>query len=58
MSEQITISAVVTTDLKRQLEQWATQEDRTVSATLRQILAQEAKRRAAQIGTRQQVATH
>ncbi|GAB4446304.1 MAG: hypothetical protein Kow0031_28950 [Anaerolineae bacterium] len=45
MNQPVTISAVVTTDLKRLLEEWAKQEDRTVSATLRQILAQEATRR-------------
>ena len=43
--QSITISAVVTRELKQLLESWAAQEDRTISATLRQILMQEAARR-------------
>ena len=48
MSEPITISFVGTTDLKALLEQWAAQDDRSVSYVMRQILAQEAQRRKAQ----------
>lgn len=51
--EQITFSAVLTVDLKRQLEQWAKDSDRTVSAELRQILTQEANRRQRQPSRRQ-----
>lgn len=46
MEQTVTFSAVITSALKRQLEQWAKDSDRTVSAELRQILAQEARRRA------------
>ncbi len=45
MSKPATISFVGTTDLKALLEQWAKDEDRTISATLRRILEAEAKRR-------------
>ena len=45
MNQPITISFVGTTDIKSLLEQWAKQEDRTVSATLRRILENEAHRR-------------
>lgn len=45
MNEPATISFVGTAELKRLLEQWAKQEDRTVSATLRRILESEAQRR-------------
>ncbi len=45
MEQTITFSAVITAALKRQLEQWAKDSDRTVSAELRRILAQEAERR-------------
>jgi len=48
MNDPIILSAVVTTHLKQQLEQWAKEEDRSISATLRQILAREARRRASQ----------
>ena len=46
MSEPITVSFVATIELKRLLEQWAAQDDRTVSATLRRILEAESRRRA------------
>ena len=45
MNEPATISFVATVELKQLLENWAKQEDRTVSATLRRILEQEAQRR-------------
>ena len=45
MNESATISFVATTELKRLVESWAKLEDRTVSATLRRILEQEAQRR-------------
>jgi len=45
VSEQTVISFVGTTALKRVLEAWAREADRSVSAELRQILAQEIKRR-------------
>lgn len=45
MNEPQTISFVGTTEIKQLLEQWARAEDRSISATLRQILAQEATRR-------------
>lgn len=48
MQEQKTMSFVLTTRLEDLLKQWADQEDRTVSATLRQILEREAQRRQAQ----------
>ncbi|MCG3208368.1 MAG: hypothetical protein FOGNACKC_01972 [Anaerolineae bacterium] len=43
-------SFVLTRDLKHLLEQWSVQEDRSLSATLRQILAREAERRQQQLG--------
>lgn len=46
MSEHQTISFVATIELKKQLEQWAVQDDRSISATLRRILEAEATRRA------------
>ena len=54
MQEQVTMSFVATSELKQLLERWAQQDDRTVSATLRQIITQEAQRRA----TRQQPTTN
>ena len=46
MNEQpVTISFVATSELKELLEQWSVEDDRTVSATLRQILSQEIQRR-------------
>ncbi|MCG3210580.1 MAG: hypothetical protein FOGNACKC_04211 [Anaerolineae bacterium] len=50
----ITISFVGTLELKQLLETWAEQEDRSLSATLRQILTREAERRKLQPG-RQEV---
>jgi hypothetical protein len=54
MSKPITLSFVATKELKQLLEQWAAEDDRTVSATLRQILEREARRRK-QIQQKQQV---
>jgi len=48
MQEQITMSFVATRELKQLLESWAAQDDRSISATLRQILMREARRRALQ----------
>ena len=48
MSEPITISFVGTTEQKTLLEQWAKQDDRSISWVMRQILKQEAQRRKAQ----------
>jgi hypothetical protein len=45
MQEQITVSYVLNKRLKTLLQQWAEQNDRTVSAELRQILEREAERR-------------
>lgn len=45
MNEPITTSYVLTVKLKRLLESWAKDEDRSESATLRRILEQEAQRR-------------
>lgn len=44
MAEPI-ISFVGTTELKTMLEQWAAEDDRSVSYVLRQILTREAQRR-------------
>ena len=44
-NETTTISFVISIDLKRLVEQWARDEDRSLSATLRKILTQEAHRR-------------
>lgn len=59
MSKPATISFVVTANLKTQIEQWAKDEDRTVSATLRRIVEAAAQRREAihnrQDNTRQEV---
>ena len=46
MKEQITRSYVITKQLDALLKQWAGDSDRTISAELRQILEQEAARRA------------
>ena len=43
MSEQITISFVGTTKIKKLLEQWAAQDDRSVSYIMRKILENEAQ---------------
>lgn len=48
MREQITRSYVITKQLDALLKQWAGDSDRTISAELRQILEQEATRRAGQ----------
>lgn len=45
MSEQITISFVGTAKLKSLLEQWAKQDDRSVSYIMRKILEKEAQQR-------------
>ncbi|MCG3208339.1 MAG: hypothetical protein FOGNACKC_01942 [Anaerolineae bacterium] len=45
MNEQVILSFVATTDIKRTLEVWAREADRSVSAELRQILMREAQRR-------------
>ena len=45
MPEPATICFVGTVELKAILERWAKEEDRTVSATLRQILEREVQRR-------------
>ena len=41
----ITTSFVITTELRRLLEQWAKEEERSVSYVVRQILKAEAQRR-------------
>jgi hypothetical protein len=45
MSEPITISFVGTTEQKTLLEQWAAEDDRSISYIMRQILKREAQRR-------------
>ena len=45
MHEPITLSFVGTRQLKSMLEQWAKEEDRSISAVMRQILQREALRR-------------
>jgi hypothetical protein len=45
MSEPITICFVGTAEQKTLLEQWAKQDDRSVSYIMRQILSREAQRR-------------
>jgi hypothetical protein len=55
MNEPTTISFVATVEIKRLLEYWAKNEDRTVSATLRRILESEAQRRAARQPSTQEV---
>lgn len=45
MSESITISFVGTAEQKTLLEQWAKQDDRSISWVMRQILNREAQRR-------------
>lgn len=45
MSEPVTICFVGTTEQKTLLEQWAKQDDRSVSYIIRQILRREAQRR-------------
>lgn len=46
MSEPATICFVGTAELKAQLEQWAAEDERSVSYMMRQILKREAQRRA------------
>ena len=48
MSKPATISFVATTDLKALLERWAREDDRSISAVMRQILKREAQRRKTQ----------
>ena len=45
MSEPATICFVGTTELKTMLEQWAAEDERSVSYIMRQILKREAQRR-------------
>ena len=45
MTDRIIMSFAATPELRELLKRWAKQEDRTVSATLRQILEAEAQRR-------------
>ena len=45
MSEPATICFVGTTELKTMLEQWAAEDDRSMSYVMRQILTREAQRR-------------
>lgn len=45
MSESITISFVGSPEIKIWLEQWAREDDRSMSYVLRQILKREAQRR-------------
>jgi len=47
----ITMSFVVTPELKKLLEVWAQQDDRNISSLLRQILREEAKRRGNEVTT-------
>lgn len=53
MPEPITISFVATKKLKQLIEQWAQEDDRSVSYIIRQILAREAHRRAAEAQKRE-----
>ena len=45
MTDRVVISFAATEDLREMLKRWARKEDRTVSATLRQIIEAEARRR-------------
>ena len=45
MQDQKTMSFVLNTRLEELLKQWAAEDDRTISATLRQILERETQRR-------------
>ncbi len=58
MSEQITISFVGTQEIKSLLEKWAAEDDRSVSYILRQILENEARRRAAESQKQEQTNGH
>lgn len=53
MSEQITISFVATKTLKKLVEQWAQEDDRSVSYIIRQILEKESQRRIAEAQKRE-----
>jgi predicted transcriptional regulator len=55
MSNTLVISFVGTTEQKAWLEQWAKEEDRSVSYVMRQILNSEAQRRQAQPQTQKPV---
>lgn len=46
VTKQVTISFVGNMALKELLERWSREDDRSVSATLRQIVEREAQRRA------------
>ena len=46
MTETVTISFVGTTEIRSWLRRWANEDDRSISYILRQILQQEAQRRA------------
>jgi predicted transcriptional regulator len=48
MSKSVTMSLVATKELKKMLEQWAQQDDRSVSYIIRQILEKEIRCRAAE----------
>lgn len=58
MSDTVTICFITTTEHKSLLEQWAKQDDRTVSATLRQIVEKEAQRRQAKPENQKPVTVH
>lgn len=45
MTDKVTQSFVLTDDLIRKIRKWSKQEDRSLSAMLRQILHREAERR-------------
>ena len=48
MSQPLTISFVADSQIKSWLERWAREDDRSISYVLRQILKQEAQRRASE----------
>ena len=54
MTEPITISFVGTTEIKTLLEQWATEDDRSISYIMRQILKREQQRRSSPQSNKQQ----
>ncbi len=51
-TEAVTAAFVITKGQKEQLQQWAAQDDRSVSYIMRQSLEKEQQRRAAQDATR------
>ncbi|MCL4296533.1 MAG: hypothetical protein KJ077_12430 [Anaerolineae bacterium] len=55
MTDKVIVSFAATPELRDLLKLWAKQDDRTVSATLRQILEREARRRQAQPETQKPV---